>query len=128
MTVMHDSDCSVHNEPALPSAPCDCSAWPKEYHRLHMAALKAYAAPEGEENYAAFAAADDALWAFVKHNIHTKEKPLPVGWWCSHCQCVVSPASVTFQETHDVRVGGCGHSVGNIPAISPQNPASTEGG
>lgn len=21
---MHDSDCAVHNEPALPAGPCDC--------------------------------------------------------------------------------------------------------
>ena len=26
MTITHDSDCSLHNEPAIPNGPCDCSA------------------------------------------------------------------------------------------------------
>lgn len=26
MTITHDSDCSLHNEPAMPNGPCDCSA------------------------------------------------------------------------------------------------------
>lgn len=25
-TILHDSDCSVHNEPAMPNGPCDCGA------------------------------------------------------------------------------------------------------
>lgn len=24
--IIHDSDCAVHNEPALPAGPCDCEA------------------------------------------------------------------------------------------------------
>lgn len=25
-TILHDSDCAVHNEPAMPNGPCDCGA------------------------------------------------------------------------------------------------------
>lgn len=25
-TILHDSDCAVHNEPAYPNGPCDCYA------------------------------------------------------------------------------------------------------
>jgi len=32
-------------------------------------------------------------------------------WWCPTCKEHVHPADVTFQETHDVRNGGCGNPV-----------------
>lgn len=33
MTVIHDSDCSVHNEPAYPAGPCDCGALARHERR-----------------------------------------------------------------------------------------------
>lgn len=32
-------------------------------------------------------------------------------WVCSNCKCIVEPENVTFEETHDIRSGGCGHDV-----------------
>ncbi len=32
-------------------------------------------------------------------------------WWCEHCQVWVDPCDVTYEETHDVRNGGCGNPV-----------------
>lgn len=29
-------------------------------------------------------------------------------WWCPACQCGVIGAHVTYDERHDVRIGGCG--------------------
>lgn len=31
--IMHDSDCSVNNEPAYPAGPCDCGALAKAQHQ-----------------------------------------------------------------------------------------------
>lgn len=33
------------------------------------------------------------------------------GWYCQHCHQDVQPEHVTYQETHDPRAGGCGHTV-----------------
>lgn len=33
---------------------------------------------------------------------------VPHKWWCHSCQRVVEPSEVTFEETHDIRVDGCG--------------------
>jgi hypothetical protein len=33
------------------------------------------------------------------------------GWFCSHCNVVVEPKDVTYEETHDIRSGGCGNNV-----------------
>jgi rubrerythrin len=33
------------------------------------------------------------------------------GWYCEHCRTTVQNEHVTFEETHDVRCGGCGHPV-----------------
>ena len=30
-------------------------------------------------------------------------------WWCTTCQREVIPEHITFEETHDVRNGGCGN-------------------
>ena len=32
-------------------------------------------------------------------------------WFCPVCQTVVLPVDVTYEETHDLRNGGCGASV-----------------
>jgi hypothetical protein len=32
-------------------------------------------------------------------------------WWCPNCNEWVSPRDVTYEETHDVRSGGCGYAV-----------------
>lgn len=36
--IQHDSDCAVHNDPALPPGPCDCGAQAK-YERRWLAYL-----------------------------------------------------------------------------------------
>ncbi len=43
MTIIHDSDCSLHNEPALPKGPCDCSAKVKVDAEFFRSALQAIA-------------------------------------------------------------------------------------
>jgi hypothetical protein len=35
------------------------------------------------------------------------------GWYCPICHTEVLPENVTFEETHDIRYGGCGHYIGN---------------
>ena len=32
-------------------------------------------------------------------------------WYCETCKKYLDPKEVTFEETHDVRCGGCGKSV-----------------
>ena len=32
-------------------------------------------------------------------------------WWCAECGRVVADEDVTYCESHDERVGGCGHEV-----------------
>jgi hypothetical protein len=32
-------------------------------------------------------------------------------WWCPNCNEWVSPRDVTYEETHDIRSGGCGNAV-----------------
>jgi hypothetical protein len=32
-------------------------------------------------------------------------------WYCPHCDEYLAPEEVTFEEKHDVREGGCGHTV-----------------
>lgn len=32
-------------------------------------------------------------------------------WWCENCMVMVEPEHVTFEETHDLRFGGCGYKV-----------------
>lgn len=32
-------------------------------------------------------------------------------WWCPNCNKWVSPRDVTYEETHDIRSGGCGYAV-----------------
>ena len=32
-------------------------------------------------------------------------------WWCPICKKFIFPEHVTFEETHDVRCGGCGNVV-----------------
>ena len=32
-------------------------------------------------------------------------------WWCPVCKVKVPPKSVTYEETHDERDGGCGEQV-----------------
>nr|DAV31709.1 MAG TPA: hypothetical protein [Caudoviricetes sp.] len=32
--IQHDSDCAVHNEPAIPAGPCDCGAQAKHERRF----------------------------------------------------------------------------------------------
>lgn len=41
-TILHDSDCAVHNEPAMPNGPCDCGAdeVPKLLADIEAAALR----------------------------------------------------------------------------------------
>ncbi len=36
---------------------------------------------------------------------------MPNRWWCRACKQYLHPHEVTFQETHDVRCGGCGGNV-----------------
>lgn len=39
-TILHDSDCATHNEPALPKGPCDCGAAALEHAADWRAALE----------------------------------------------------------------------------------------
>lgn len=32
-------------------------------------------------------------------------------WWCPECNMIVKPESVTYEQTHDERCGGCGFTV-----------------
>lgn len=34
-----------------------------------------------------------------------------LSWWCETCQAGVHPEAVTYDETHDLRAGGCGQHV-----------------
>ena len=36
-------------------------------------------------------------------------------WYCPTCSTVIAPRDVTYEETHDVRAGGCGGRVGDRP-------------
>lgn len=36
-------------------------------------------------------------------------------WWCPACKIRVEPSMVTFDETHDLRYGGCGNLVRQSP-------------
>lgn len=45
-------------------------------------------------------------------------------WWCRHCKQAVAGCDVTFDEAHDVRVGGCGSTV--IPSTPVPGAALTE--
>ena len=33
---------------------------------------------------------------------------MPEDWWCPKCKDIIPPEDVTYEETHDIRVGGCG--------------------
>lgn len=37
----------------------------------------------------------------------TADKP----WWCPTCHEWIAGSEVTFEETHDARLGGCGNPV-----------------
>lgn len=39
-----------------------------------------------------------------------RQKP-DTQWWCENCRTLVDGVEVTYQETHDIRAGGCGHRV-----------------
>lgn len=45
-TVIHDSDCAIHNAPALPAGPCDCGA------TSHQETFEALAASERDLTHA----------------------------------------------------------------------------
>jgi hypothetical protein len=46
----------------------------------------------------------------------------PEGYWfCNYCQAEVSEYHVTYDETHDIRSGGCGQSVEWIEEEDPGN-------
>jgi hypothetical protein len=48
------------------------------------------------------------------------------GWYCSRCRTSVPPQNVTFEETHDIRIGGCGERVsgdGNPDFLHDANAA-----
>ena len=36
-------------------------------------------------------------------------------WYCPYCDEYLLGSEVTFEETHDLRVGGCGYPVGGPP-------------
>lgn len=40
----------------------------------------------------------------------------PVGWWCPECEREIDAVEVTYEETHDERIGGCGQPVIGMPS------------
>lgn len=46
-------------------------------------------------------------------------------WWCPHCQKGVSASEVTYEETHDLKSGGCGVLVQPVP-VKPQPAPSAQ--
>jgi hypothetical protein len=54
-------------------------------------------------------------WDLIDALCEAARQPDADEWYCPACQVVVAPRDVTYQETHDVRAGGCGSRVGGRP-------------
>ena len=39
------------------------------------------------------------------------EKEIKDYWWCETCNEMIEPEHVTYDERHDIRMGGCGNKV-----------------
>lgn len=58
-------------------------------------------------------------------NRHTPEPGLH-HWWCETCQRQVESVEVTYDETHDLRAGGCGQHVFARPSQPPEHAPEFE--
>jgi hypothetical protein len=48
---------------------------------------------------------DERSLRMTEDEIHARD------WWCPHCREAVPPEMVTYDETHYLEGGGCGHPV-----------------